>query len=300
MGIYEKILKEYIKNNKNEEEHLKIVCKQFIDKSDIELIDRNNFIGHFTASAFVISQKTNRIIMIHHNFLKKYLQPGGHIEVTDSNPLEASKRELFEETGIEIKKLIYYKADLLNDLIPLNISAHQIPENKIKGEKKHYHYDLQYLFFCQEELDVNINLIEVSNFEWIELKTFKEMSNYRKIAQKIENTKKASPERFLCNMLSSLDVKDISCIAVQHITKSSVPFIKTLDKIFKGKLTVFAKPNSIDENVWNYLGSIGIDLKIASRNENDEINYYGIDEKVILLDIGGYFAGVSQKKICRY
>lgn len=36
-------------------------------------------------------------------------------------------------------------------------------------------------------------------------------------------------------------------------------------------------------------------MKIASRNENNEINYYGINKKVILIDIGGYFSKVSQK-----
>ena len=86
--------------------------------------------------------------------------------------------------------MTYYKADLLNELVPLNISVHQIPENIIKKEKKHYHYDLQYLFFCEEELDVNIDLGEVNNFEWVDWKEFKEMSIYRNIAKKIEKTKK--------------------------------------------------------------------------------------------------------------
>ena len=174
MGMYKKIFEDYVKNNKNEED-LNIICNQLDNKSDRNLIDRKNFTGHFTASCFVVSKKTNKIILVYHNFLKKYLQPGGHIESIDLNPLEASKRELLEETGIEIEKLTYYKADLLNELVPLNISVHQIPENIIKEEKKHYHYDLQYLFFCEEELDVNIDLSEVNNFEWVDWKEFKEM-----------------------------------------------------------------------------------------------------------------------------
>ena len=166
MGMYKKIFEDYVKNNKNEED-LNIICNQLDNKSDRNLIDRKNFTGHFTASCFVVSKKTNKITLVYHNFLKKYLQPGGHIESTDLNPLEASKRELLEETGIEIEKLAYYKADLLNELVPLNISVHQMPENIIKKEKKHYHYDLQYLFFCEEELDVNIDLGEVNNFKWV-------------------------------------------------------------------------------------------------------------------------------------
>ncbi|WBB29700.1 NUDIX hydrolase [Parvimonas micra] len=189
MGMYKKIFEDYVKNNKNEED-LNIICNQLDNKSDRNLIDRKNFTGHFTSSCFVVSKKTNKIILVYHNFLKKYLQPGGHIESTDLNPLETSKRELLEETGIGIEKLTYYKADLLNELVPLNISVHQIPENIIKEEKKHYHYDLQYLFFCEEELDVNIDLGEVNNFKWVSWREFKEMSIYRNIAKKIEKTKK--------------------------------------------------------------------------------------------------------------
>lgn len=56
MGMYKKIFEDYVKNNKNEED-LNIICNQLDNKSDRNLIDRKNFIGHFTASCFVVSKK---------------------------------------------------------------------------------------------------------------------------------------------------------------------------------------------------------------------------------------------------
>ena len=72
--------------------------------------------------------------MVHHNILKRYLQPGGHIDKNDRNPLDAAKRELFEETGIDSEILTYQCAEPLNSLIPFNVSVHKIPENKLKNE----------------------------------------------------------------------------------------------------------------------------------------------------------------------
>lgn len=186
MDRYKKIVNDYLELNKEEREKLSDVCDQLGNKDDISMIDRKNFIGHFTASTFVISSTSKKLLMIHHKALDKYLQPGGHIELSDANPLEGSKRELFEETGIDAKFLEYRCINSLNPLVPLNISVHIIPENLEKKEKAHYHYDLQYLFFARKELRVNIDPDEVNSFEWIDLGKLEEMSEYKIIAEKIK------------------------------------------------------------------------------------------------------------------
>lgn len=67
-----------------------------------------------------------------------------------------------------------------------------------------------------------------------------------------------------------------SCVAVQHVTRSSVPLIKTLLNIFGENLLTCAKPNSIDKKIWRYLETLGIRIKIALREINDPIKYYEI------------------------
>src|SRR5699024_12883336 len=64
--------------------------------------------------ALPISEQDNRVLMLHHNILKRYLQPGGHIEPSDQNPLMAAKRELVEETQIDAENLVYKCVNPLN------------------------------------------------------------------------------------------------------------------------------------------------------------------------------------------
>lgn len=186
MGGFRSIVEKYILFNYDELEQLCGLKKQISCKNDIELVNRRNFAGHFTASAFVISKTSKRVMLIHHNFLKRYLQPGGHINENDINPLVAAKRELWEETGIDDTKLTYQCFNLLDELIPLNIEVQQIPENVNKKEPSHFHYDLQYLFWSDEDLTVTIDPNEVSAFQWVGWEQFAEMPEYSCISRKIK------------------------------------------------------------------------------------------------------------------
>ena len=55
---------------------------------------------HFTATAYILSE--NKILLLPHPKLKKWLPPGGHVE-PDETPSECAKRETLEETGLEIE-----------------------------------------------------------------------------------------------------------------------------------------------------------------------------------------------------
>ncbi|MBF0778639.1 NUDIX hydrolase [Streptococcus cuniculi] len=276
MVNYKELIEGYLLNNFTEKDKLEQIWDHLREENEDKLIDRKNFIGHFTASAFVIAKKSGKILMLHHKVLRKYLQPGGHIEKVDINPLEAAKRELFEETGIDSELLFYKCVEHLNELVPFNISIHKIPENKSKNEKSHYHYDLQYLFFVEDEIQVTINELESSSFEWIEWENFQNMIGYKNIAKKIDLLQSSgfrAQESFLSKIVSKATFEDVSCIAVQHIIPSSIPLIKTLKKIFGDRLLICAKPNSINQEVWNELKGFGIRMKVASRDDEFDLNY---------------------------
>lgn len=53
----------------------------------------------FTASVYLIENQ--KVLLIYHHKLQKWLPPGGHVE-TNETPAEAAKREVKEETGLEI------------------------------------------------------------------------------------------------------------------------------------------------------------------------------------------------------
>ncbi len=92
--------------------------------------------GHFTASAFVVSPAQDSLLLVHHSRLRRWLQPGGHVESTDSDPLAAARREVLEETGLD--RLLPLRPGLLD------VDVHQIPA--LGDEPAHLHLDLRFAF----------------------------------------------------------------------------------------------------------------------------------------------------------
>jgi 8-oxo-dGTP pyrophosphatase MutT (NUDIX family) len=150
-------------------------------KMNEDIISRKNFEGHVTSSGIILS-KDNKVLLIFHNKLQKYLQPGGHIESIDKNILETAKREIYEETNL--KNIHLHKWSKKYN-IPINIDTHYIPENKKKNEKEHYHHDFMFLFIT-DDINIKLDPDEVSGFQWIDLDIIaQENSHLGRAAQKI-------------------------------------------------------------------------------------------------------------------
>lgn len=180
------ILQDYLANFPREKKKISIAIKQAKNtKNESELFDRKNFVGHFTASIFLICPSEKKILLLDHKSLKKFLQPGGHIEPADKNPLDTALRELFEETKISREQISYLPFDPANKLVPLHISSHFIPENPKKKELGHYHYDLEYLFTINETKDIVIDQNESNGFEWVDLDLFLKQEHFNSIIPKI-------------------------------------------------------------------------------------------------------------------
>lgn len=102
---------------------------------------------HFCASAWVLTNSNpQKILLLFHKKLKRWLQPGGHIEKFE-NPIEALIREVKEETGIDIDflKKDIQKIDDEGTLIPAPqfLMEQTIPPHG--DQPKHYHLDIQYV-----------------------------------------------------------------------------------------------------------------------------------------------------------
>ena len=128
-----------------EEQQRQITLINYLDShEDDELTDWNNFDGHIVAGGFIYAKEENKFLVLYHNDLKMFLYPGGHVDSSDANTLEASKREILEETGLTNLEQLKLTEDAL---IPIDIDTHKIGYNERLNLPEHYHFDFRYLFY---------------------------------------------------------------------------------------------------------------------------------------------------------
>jgi 8-oxo-dGTP pyrophosphatase MutT (NUDIX family) len=101
-----------------------------------EPFSRHHFTpGHITGTGLVLAPDRERILLVHHRRLNRWLLPGGHVEPDDTSISEAARREVVEETGVV----------LLPGAAPLiGADVHGIPSNG--REPCHLHHGLLFQF----------------------------------------------------------------------------------------------------------------------------------------------------------
>ena len=90
--------------------------------------------GHITCTGLVIAPDGERLLLVHHRRLDRWLLPGGHVEAEDPTIADAARREVVEETG----------AALAPDGLFIGADVHGIPGKK--HEPYHLHHDLLFQF----------------------------------------------------------------------------------------------------------------------------------------------------------
>jgi 8-oxo-dGTP pyrophosphatase MutT (NUDIX family) len=89
-------------------------------------------VGHLTASALVMDEHRERVLLTLHPKVGRWLQLGGHCEPDDPSLREAARREAIEESGI---------AHVLISAAPIRLDRHPVPCAGAMSE----HLDVQYL-----------------------------------------------------------------------------------------------------------------------------------------------------------
>ena len=98
--------------------------------------------AHFTGSAVMVDPQGERVVMLHHAKLQRWLQPGGHSEEGDVGSMEETAlREAREETGCRVH--LHPQAPR-----PLDVDVHGIPARK--DEPGHLHLDVRYLVVAED------------------------------------------------------------------------------------------------------------------------------------------------------
>ncbi len=136
--------------------------------------------GHFTASAWVVSDCGKYALMAHHKKLDKWLQLGGHAD-GDANLLQESRREVEEEGGVLADIVLSIK----DTPVIFDLDLHDIPPHK--EEPAHLHFDCRFLFKISRENQI-ICSDESNDLRWIALSDMSKYTQEPSIVRMVEKT----------------------------------------------------------------------------------------------------------------
>lgn len=121
---------------------------------------------HFVTTVFVVHG--NKSLLHNHKKLDLALPPGGHID-RDELPHESAKREVLEETGLDVT-ISPKDQDLIDSdhSRPIPQPHHTLLDDIVRTEGEPTHQHINYVYFASSgELDINPQgHDEVSSDEW--------------------------------------------------------------------------------------------------------------------------------------
>jgi 8-oxo-dGTP diphosphatase len=121
-------------------------------------------IRHFTASAIVLDDH-DRVLLVHHNKIGKWLYPGGHIDPNE-DPAQAAQREVLEETGIHTQVITdqrFTHPAVTTHAPPYTIIEMDVADAKVGA---HRHIDLVYVLRATSKT-LAAQLAEVAGVQWV-------------------------------------------------------------------------------------------------------------------------------------
>jgi 8-oxo-dGTP pyrophosphatase MutT (NUDIX family) len=135
--------------------------------------------GHITCTAVVLDPKRERVLLMFHHRLLRWLLPGGHCEGDDTSISGVARREAIEETGVEIDA---------GEGVLVGIDVHGIPPKK--KEPFHLHHDLIFAFAARSEaIRVTPEAREVAWCRFAELGQFEVAQSIVRSVQRAINFK---------------------------------------------------------------------------------------------------------------
>lgn len=133
--------------------------------------------GHVTGSSWIVNPIKTHALLMHHQKLDKWFQPGGHSD-GDPDVLLTAQREAQEETGLVVKPM---------STAIFDVDIHEIPA---RGTiPTHKHYDIRFLFTAEMEVEELLSNAEAKAIRWIKLDDIHRYNNSSSILRMVLKTK---------------------------------------------------------------------------------------------------------------
>lgn len=180
-------IENYLPYNCEEEKDKEIMIKYINTFNDV--LTRNNEIGHFTSSCWIVNKDKTKVLMIYHNIYDSWSWTGGHAD-GDEDLLYVSLKEAKEETGL---KNVTPLSEEIFSLEVLGVDGHM---KKGKYVASHMHLNITYLLCADENEVTHIKADENSGVKWFDLDKAVEASDepymkkiYGKLNKKLKDLK---------------------------------------------------------------------------------------------------------------
>lgn len=167
-----------------QEEHDKAQMLQFIENNE-NYLERDNQVGHFTASVWTVNKARTKTLMVYHNLYDSWSWIGGHADGME-NLCEVALKELHEETGIKLARLVSEEVLSLETLV---VHAHVRRGVRVPN---HLHFNLTFLVEAEECEELRVQEDENSAVRWW---TFEEVLKVSTEPWMVENIYKKLIER---------------------------------------------------------------------------------------------------------
>ena len=140
--------------------------------------------GHLTGSAWVVNRAGDKVLLLHHAKLNRWLQPGGHAD-GEFNLAAVALREVEEESGLSSLVLLYPGI--------FDVDIHEIPARA--NEPAHLHFDVR--FVIQADESEPLVLSEESNaLAWVELSKLPTFTKEESVLRMRRCWEAANPQMF--------------------------------------------------------------------------------------------------------
>jgi 8-oxo-dGTP pyrophosphatase MutT (NUDIX family) len=121
-------------------------------------------IRHYTASAVVLDNE-DRVLLVHHNKIGRWLYPGGHIDPNE-DPAQAAVREVVEETGIQVT--VIGEPAFTHPAVRCHAAPWAVIEMDVADAKVGAHRHIDLVYVCRARGgDLTAQLEEVASARWV-------------------------------------------------------------------------------------------------------------------------------------